>query len=205
MINVKAFPFARCPAGPTDAVNVGIRRIGNVEIDDVGHLVTSIPRAADVGGHQNLELAGAKSVQSGLTSGLGQVAPEGEVDRNPPGKAVPPDVWPGVWCGWKTRTDSVSVRPKKIQKQFGLQCWGTGKSACRTVFGRSSHVHLDRDRVPSTSWANALISSGMVAENIKVWRRRGRWRRIRRMSGESPCRTYDPLHPGPPFRPAPGR
>ena len=49
--------------GATDAVDVGLRRRGHVEVDDVGDVVDIDAAGGDVGGDENLGLSSPKRIE----------------------------------------------------------------------------------------------------------------------------------------------
>ncbi len=61
------------PTGAADAVDVGVGGVGNVVVDDMGYAGDVDAPGGDVGGHQDLEFAGAKAVERGLSPSLGKV------------------------------------------------------------------------------------------------------------------------------------
>lgn len=61
---------ARAP----DAVCVGIRRVGHIEIDHVGHLLDVDSAGCDVGGYEDIESTLAESIHGTVPLTLGHIA-----------------------------------------------------------------------------------------------------------------------------------
>ena len=65
------------PAGAADAVDVGLRYVGQVVVEHVGELLNVQAPGGDVGGHQNLHRAALEVGQGLLSGGLALVAVDG--------------------------------------------------------------------------------------------------------------------------------
>ena len=71
------------PASTADAVQVGLLVVGALVVDDVRDVVDVDAARGDVGGHEDIDLAGAEGAQGLLTGSLAEVAVDG-ADREPP-------------------------------------------------------------------------------------------------------------------------
>src|SRR5699024_10287858 len=63
--------------GPADAVQVGLLVLGALVVDDVGDRLDVDAAGRDVGGHQDVDLAGPEGAQRLLPGPLAQVAVQG--------------------------------------------------------------------------------------------------------------------------------
>lgn len=65
-----------------DAVRVGVYRVGDVVVDDVGDAGDINPAGGDVGGDEDVMVAFAESVQGGLAFGLGEIPLQGRGEES---------------------------------------------------------------------------------------------------------------------------
>ena len=65
------------PAGPADAVHVGLLVFGDLIVDDVGDVVDVDAAGGDVGGDQHVDLTGAEGFERLLPGDLAEVAVDG--------------------------------------------------------------------------------------------------------------------------------
>ena len=70
-------PGAPGAAGAADAVHVGLLVVGTLVVDDVGDVVDVDAAGGDVGGHQDVGVAGPERFQRLLAGHLTQVAVHG--------------------------------------------------------------------------------------------------------------------------------
>ena len=95
-------PPAR-PARAADAVDIGLRHLGEVVVEHIGELLNVQAPGGDVRGHQDPELSLLKLPQALLPGGLGLVAVDGRRGHPPPGQVpghfVRPVLGPGEHQG----------------------------------------------------------------------------------------------------------
>ena len=65
------------PSGPADSVDIGLRHLGQIVVEDMGQLFDVQPPGGDVSGHQGLEFPGPEVGQGLLAGGLALVAVDG--------------------------------------------------------------------------------------------------------------------------------
>ena len=85
--------------GAADAVDVALRLVRQVEIDDMGDAVDVDAAGGDVGRHQHADLAVAEILERLLAGVLGLVAVDGVGAHAGRGPAAPPPCWRRAWCG----------------------------------------------------------------------------------------------------------
>ena len=61
------------PSGPANTMNVRIRGVRHIVIDNVRDLTDINAARSDVGGYQHLKSSVAEAVKSGLTTALGKI------------------------------------------------------------------------------------------------------------------------------------
>ena len=126
----------------------------------------------DVGRHQDLEPAGPEAFEGRLTPVLREVPLQG--GRSVAGFFQLQPKALGAMLGAGEDQDRLGIGVlKQLQEQLRLEVLGDRVEGMADRGRRGDRVHLDGDRVASTSWASLRISVGMVAEKSKVCRLAG--------------------------------
>jgi hypothetical protein len=70
----KCIPILVNPSGTADAVDVVIRALGHIVVDDVGDTQYINTAGGDIGSHQNFNRAVTEPIECGLSPVLGEVS-----------------------------------------------------------------------------------------------------------------------------------
>jgi hypothetical protein len=159
-------------ARAADAVDVALGLVGQVVVDDVGHLVDVDAARRDVGGDQHAGRAVGEGRQRALSGALGLVA----VDRR--------RVVPARSSCSATRLAPCLVRVKTMARvtpasfRSSLSTWRLSPFSTKSTFWSMTSRRWSRPGVTSTfarvdaacEPASSAMARGMVAEKSSVWR-----------------------------------
>ena len=112
-------PLPARPAGAADAVDVGLRHLGEVVVEHVGELLDVQPPGGDVGGHQALDLPGLEVGQGLLPGGLALVAVDGGGGNTRLGQIPGHLVGPVLGAGEHQGVFHIQL-PEQMGEQLGL-------------------------------------------------------------------------------------
>lgn len=130
------------PAGATDAVDIGIGRVRDVIVDDMGYLGDVDAAGRYVGGHQDLVGAVPEAVQGGLAPVLGQVALQGGRAVAGLAQLFPQALGTMFGAGEDQHGFGIGV-PQQFHQHGGLEVLGYRKERVADRGGRGRATHLD--------------------------------------------------------------
>ena len=87
------------PSGPADPVDIVLRIVGHVVIDDVADALDIDAAADDVGGDQHGDLPAAKPMHHTVAGGLGKIAMDGGNSADHPVQPISEPVGPALGAG----------------------------------------------------------------------------------------------------------
>ena len=135
------------PTGPPDAVDVIFGCGRDVVVDDVGDLRNINAPGGDVGGHQNLELPVAESVEGGLTLSLGEVSLDRCRTIAGPGQLFADAFGPVFGPGEHEHRVGIGMA-QQLQEQLRFQVRGDRVEGMTDRLSRRGNADLDGGRVP---------------------------------------------------------